>query len=259
MKDVLEEIIAYKILEVARQKQVVSIAEMEKRCFEEASALSMSKSLLASSSGIISEFKRRSPSKGWIKECADASVIPADYGKNGASAISILTDSHFFGGSLDDILTARHSVNVPILRKDFIIDEYQIYQAKSAGANAILLIAAALPLGECKELAAKARELGLEVLLEIHSRDEIKYISDNVDMIGVNNRNLGTFHTDVGNSFRLIEYLPKDRVLVSESGISDAEIVKSLRSVGYRGFLIGENFMTTDSPGESLKQFISRL
>lgn len=153
----------------------------------------------------------------------------------------------------------RSKVQLPILRKDFIIDEYQLYQARIVGADAILLIAAALRKEQCRMLAAKAHELGLEVLLEIHSEQELEYIEDNIDMVGVNNRNLGTFHTDVENSFRLAEKLPKEILLVSESGISSPQTVRQLRAAGFRGFLIGENFMKAPQPGDALKEFISLL
>lgn len=184
--------------------------------------------------------------------------LPA-YEMAGASVLSILTDENFFGGNLKDIRAARPQVSLPILRKDFIIDEYQLYQACIVGADAVLLIAAALRKEQCSMLAAKAHELKLEVLLEIHSEQELEYIEDNIDMVGVNNRNLGTFHTDVENSFRLAEKLPKEMLLVSESGISSPQTVRQLRAAGFRGFLIGENFMKTPQPGNALKEFISKL
>ena len=160
---------------------------------------------------------------------------------------------------LKDIRTARPLVDVPIIRKDFIIDEYQLYQAKIVGADAVLLIAAALEQEKCQELAEQAHELGLEVLLEIHSAEELPYINSKIDMIGINNRNLGTFFTDVENSFRLAGQLPQDAVLVSESGISDPEVVKRLRTAGFRGFLIGETFMKTPQPGETLQNFLKAI
>lgn len=175
--------------------------------------------------------------KGWIYENACPEQVVPDYIAAGASALSILTDEKFFGGSLKDIRTARPLVNIPILRKDFIIDEYQLFQAKIVGADAILLIAAALEADQCHALAAKAHELGLEVLLEIHTAEELPFINKEIDMVGINNRNLGTFFTDVENSFRLAGQLPQDALLVSESGISDPETVKRLRKAGFRGFL----------------------
>ena len=220
---------------------------------------SMKEALASSPTGVIAEFKRRSPSKGWIK--ADArveDVVPA-YEAGGAAALSILTDGTYFGAQPEDLLTARKVSRLPILRKDFIISRYQLLQAKVAQADAVLLIAAALSKDECMSLAKEAHALQLEVLLEIHTEQETDYINEYVDMIGVNNRNLGTFHTDTENSFRLAEKLPKDKVLVSESGISNPETVIKLREAGFRGFLIGENFMKTENPGKALNEFINQL
>lgn len=244
-KDILQEIVAHKQQEI-------------KRLY--AKKPSLSEALLASDNGIIAEFKRRSPSKGWIKEDGRADQIPLSYQQNGAAAISILTDEQYFGGSDDFIRTARKSgVTIPILYKNFVIDEAQLYAAALCGASAILLIAACLTKQECRRLLEKAHTLGLEVLLEMHSEEELEYAELEPDLCGINNRNLGSFHTNVENSFRLAELLPKDAVKVSESGISNPEIVKALRQAGFRGFLIGENFMKTADPGQSLKEFISKL
>ena len=253
MKDILSEIIANKRFEVDLQKQAISIEQLQEGISESPTPRSMKQALASSASGIIAEFKRRSPSKGWIQEEARPEEIVPSYAAAGASALSILTDEKFFGGSLKDIRATRPLVEIPILRKDFIIDEYQLYQAKIVGADAVLLIAAAL------ELAEKAHSLGLEVLLEIHNTEELSYINKKIDMIGVNNRNLGTFFTDVENSFRLAEQLPQDSVLVSESGISNPEIVKRLRTAGFRGFLIGETLMKTEHPGETLQNFLQAM
>lgn len=259
MKDILSEIIANKRFEVDIQKQVISIEQLEEGLHELPPTRSMKQALASSRTGIIAEFKRRSPSKGWIKEEACPEAIVSAYAEAGAAALSILTDEKFFGGSLKDIRTARPLVQLPILRKDFIIDEYQLYQARIVGADAVLLIAAALQQDQCRKLAAKAHELGLEVLLEIHSAAELPYISEEIDMVGINNRNLGTFHTDVENSFQLAGQLPKEVLLISESGISDAETVKRLHRSGFRGFLIGETFMRTSSPGNTLREFITAI
>ena len=259
MKDILSEIIANKRFEVDLQKQAISIEQLQEGISEAPAIRSMKQALVSSKSGVIAEFKRRSPSKGWIKQGALPEEIIPSYVKAGASALSILTDEKFFGGSLKDIRTARPLVEVPILRKDFIIDEYQLYQAKIVGADAVLLIAAALELEKCNELVEKAHSLGLEVLLEIHNSDELGYINKEVDMVGINNRNLGTFFTDVENSFRLAGQLPQNAVLVSESGISDPETVKRLRAAGFRGFLIGETFMKTGQPGETLQNFLQAI
>lgn len=259
MKDILSEIIANKRFEVDIQKRAISIEQLEEGLHNLPPTRSMKKALANAPVGIIAEFKRRSPSKGWIKEDACPEEIVPAYATAGAAALSILTDEKFFGGSLRDIRMARPLVNLPILRKDFIIDEYQIYQARIVGADAVLLIAAALQQEQCRTLAAKAHELGLEVLLEIHSAAELPYISEEIDMVGINNRNLGTFHTDVENSFQLAGQLPKEVLLVSESGISDPETVKRLQRSGFRGFLIGETFMRTPAPGNTLQQFIASL
>ena len=259
MKDILSEIIANKRFEVDLQKQAISIEQLQEGISEAPVIRSMKQALASSKSGVIAEFKRRSPSKGWIKQDARPEEIVLSYATAGASALSILTDEKFFGGSLKDIRIARPLVEIPILRKDFIIDEYQLYQAKIVGADAVLLIAAALEQERCNELTEKAHSLGLEVLLEIHSPEELSYINEKVDMVGINNRNLGTFFTDVENSFRLAGQLPQDAVLVSESGISDPEIVKRLRTAGFRGFLIGETFMKTEQPGETLQNFLQAI
>ena len=244
-KDILEEIISHKH------------EEIERLC---AKKPSLREALLQSETGIIAEFKRRSPSKGWIKEEGRADVIPLAYQQNGAAALSILTDEHYFGGSDDFIRMARQSgVTLPILYKNFVIDEAQIYAAAICGASAILLIAACLTKARCKMLIDKAHDLGLEVLLEMHSEEELEYAELNPDLCGINNRNLGTFVTDVQNSFRLAERLPKDSVKVSESGISNPQTIRALRDAGYNGFLIGECFMRTCNPGLALKEMIASI
>jgi indole-3-glycerol phosphate synthase len=244
-KDILEEIISHKH------------EEIERLC---AKKPSLREALLQSETGIIAEFKRRSPSKGWIKEEGRADVIPLAYQQNGAAALSILTDEHYFGGSDDFIRLARQSgVTLPILYKNFVIDEAQLYAAALCGASAVLLIAACLTKVQCKSLMDKAHALGLEVLLEMHAEHELEYADLGPDLCGINNRNLGSFVTDVENSFRLAELLPKDAVKVSESGISNPATVRALRSAGFRGFLIGENFMKTPDPGQALKDFVSKV
>lgn len=261
-KDILEEIIAHKRIEIAAQEQNVPISFLEdllEKNDDMAKVHSMKASLAASATGIIAEFKRRSPSKDWINQDADAKVIPASYQQAGASALSILTDEHFFGGGLRDIRAARPTVSLPILRKDFIISRYQLLQAKAAQADAVLLIAAALSKEECNALACEAHKLRLEVLLEMHHEGELDYVNEYVDMAGINNRNLGTFHTDVENSFRMAEKLPADILKVSESGISNPQTVKLLRQEGFIGFLIGETFMKTANPGNTLSTFIKEL
>lgn len=253
--DILQEIIATKH------------QELERLC---AKKVSLREALLQSETGIIAEFKRRSPSKGWIKEEGRADIIPFSYQQNGAAALSILTDEYYFGGSDDYIRQARQSgVTLPILYKNFVIDEAQLYAAVLCGASAVLLIAACLTKDQCKLLLDKAHALGLEVLLEMHSEAELEYAELKPDLCGINNRNLGSFVTDAENSFRLAERLrsvcgcatatDSTPVLVSESGISDPATVKALRSAGFRGFLVGENFMKTPDPGLALRDFITQL
>ena len=257
MQDILQEIVAHKRLEVERFKAELSEQEIHRRVepLLDFSVVSMSQALTASDSGIIAEFKRKSPSKGWIKEDGQASIIPLSYQQNGAASLSILTDEKYFG-----IKTARHAgVQIPVLYKNFVIDEYQLFQARLCGASAVLLIAADLTVQQCSTLLKTAHELGLEVLLEMHSESELEYAELEPDMCGINNRNLGSFVTDVQNSFRLAELLPKDAVKVSESGISSPDTVKALRQAGFRGFLIGENFMKTPDPGAALHEFIKEI
>lgn len=259
MKDILEEIVAHKRTEIQETLQ-------KKR--------SMKESLRTSASGIIAEFKRKSPSKGWIHADAQPQDVIPVYARNGASALSILTDEKYFGGCTEFIRRMREEVDTPILRKDFIVHPYQVYEAKVIGADAILLIAADLTVSEYQELLNLAHNLGLEVLLEVHDPKELDYLQAGVpDMLGVNNRHLGTFHTDVQNSFNIAremnarveglraagvqeEDLP---VLVSESGISSPDTVKELRKAGFRGFLIGECFMKEENPGQALQDFINQL
>ena len=245
MQDILQQIVATKH------------QELDRLC---AKKPSLREALLQSDTGIIAEFKRRTPSKGWIKREGRADVIPLSYQQNGAAALSILTDTQYFGGSDDFICIARQSgVTLPILYKNFVIDEAQLYAAALCGASAVLLIAACLTKPQCKSLMEKAHALGLEVLLEMHAEHELEYADLGPDLCGINNRNLGSFVTDVENSFRLAELLPEDAVKVSESGISDPATVRALRSAGFRGFLIGENFMKTTDPGQALNEFISKL
>ena len=260
--DILEEIVAHKRLEVERFKQELSEREIHRRVESllDFSVASMSKALTSSSTGIIAEFKRRSPSKGWIKEEGQADIIPLSYQQNGASALSILADEKYFGGSDEFISIARRSgVHIPVLYKNFVIDEYQLFQARLCGASAVLLIAADLTLSECRSLLHTAHDLGLEVLLEMHSKEELEYVDLEPDMCGINNRNLGSFVTDVENSFRMAELLPKKAVKVSESGISNPDTVRALRAAGFRGFLIGETFMKTPDPGKALTDFIREI
>jgi len=259
MSTILDKILDDKRLEVAARRLSVSISELEKSTSFTEKCISLKQSLLNSDTGIISEFKRKSPSKGWIHENADVVEVTSGYSKAGASGISILTDFPYFGGITQDIIRARPHIACPVLRKDFVIDEYQLYEAKAMGADVILLIAAALTVKDTLELGKKAHELGLEVLLEVHNREELGHSNEYVDMMGVNNRNLKTFIVDTTISFELCGMIPKDFVKVSESGISTIETVKELRSAGYRGFLMGENFMKEADPANTLSGFIEKL
>lgn len=259
MTNILDKIIANKRIEVEKQKDIISFNDLEKRITDTANKQLFRDSLINSQTGIIAEFKRRSPSRDWIfKDAKTEDVIPL-YSQYGASAISVLTDMDFFGGNLCDLEAARTLTDTPLLRKDFMVDEYQLYQAKASGANAILLIASALTVNETKQLTAKAKELGLDVLLEIHNEQELGHINDKVDVVGVNNRNLGTFVTDVKVSFDLADKIPDEFVKISESGISQTQTVIELMQAGYRGFLMGENFMKTNNPGKALEMFIRQL
>lgn len=264
--DILEEIVAHKRVEVEQFKQLVPPQQLYREVEQLIAAEevlvrpSMRRALLDSPHGIIAEFKRRSPSKGWIKEEGRADIIPLSYQQHGAAALSILTDTAYFGGADDFIRTARKSgVTIPIIYKNFVIDEYQLFQARHCGASAVLLIAADLSVKECRTLLTTAHELGLEVLLEMHGEEELAYADLEPDMYGINNRNLGSFITDVQNSFRMAARLPQDGCKVSESGISHPDTVKALRLAGFNGFLIGENFMKTEEPGPALKAFLEKL
>ncbi len=261
--DILEEIVAHKRVEIDERKRFVPIQQFSgaiQQMMDEGKPASMSKALMSSDTGVIAEFKRKSPSKGWIHRDVKPEDVTPLYQANGASALSILTDTQYFGGYDEYIQQARQAgVTIPILYKNFIIDEYQLFQARYCGASAVLLIAACLTKDECKHLQHLAHELGLETLLEMHNDRDFDYATLEPDMYGINNRNLGTFVTDVNNSFRLAERLPKGACLVSESGISHPGTVKELRDAGFKGFLIGERFMREKDPGITLKQFIGEL
>lgn len=264
--DILEKIVATKRDEVAALRAAHPELADKAACVSRRKP-SLREALLADAAGIIAEFKRRSPSKGWIHESARPDVVAPAYQHAGAAALSILTDEHYFGGSDDYIRQARAAgVTLPILYKNFVIDECQLYAAALCGASAVLLIAACLTQQRCAELIAQAHDLGLEVLLEMHSDGELAYAALGPDLCGINNRHLGTFHTDVATSFRLAERLrhatahaDREPLLVSESGISDPDTVRALREAGFRGFLIGETFMRADDPARALSDFIAEL
>ena len=258
--NILETIIAQKKKEVAEKKESADIDffkfmndDFDKPC------LSLKQKLLNGGPNIIAEFKRKSPSKGWLNEGIRVSEVVPEYERNGAAAVSILTDKEFFAGDIEELKIARVEVDIPLLRKDFMIDEFQLYEAKSYGADLVLLIAACLSKEQVRQLSVKAKELKLEVLLEIHSKDETDFICDEIDIIGINNRNLETFETNVKTSMHLIEFLPADKPAISESGISDIDTIITLHNLGFKGFLIGETFMKANKPAIAFADFMKQL
>lgn len=255
---ILEKIILNKKKEIEISKSNISIKMIENSQFFENKIISLKK-FLKEKSGVISEFKRKSPSKPSINLDAEISSTVLGYENANSSAISILTDNLFFGGNKDDILSVRKNISIPILRKDFIIDEYQILESKSMGADVILLIASCLSQTEVISLSSLSKSLGLETILEIHSKEELDLINDNIDVVGVNNRNLKLFKTDIRNSIYLSRYIPKGFMKISESGISSKNDIIKLKESGYDGFLIGENFMKKADPSLACKDFISLI
>ncbi|WP_046758641.1 indole-3-glycerol phosphate synthase TrpC [Kordia jejudonensis] len=257
---ILDKIIADKYKEVALKKSIIPISQLEASVLFERETVSLANALRKSNTGIIAEFKRRSPSKSVINQNASVEDVAKGYEHAGVCGMSVLTDGKYFGGSLDDVLLARASAQLPILRKEFIIDEYQILEAKAHGTDVILLIAAVLTREEIKTLSETAKSLDLDVLLEVHNLEELqKSIMPSLDMLGVNNRNLKTFEVSTDISKELSTHIPDDFVKVSESGISSVEAINELKPFGYQGFLIGENFMKTENPGKSALEFIREL
>ncbi|MBS1607815.1 MAG: indole-3-glycerol phosphate synthase TrpC [Bacteroidetes bacterium] len=257
--NILDTIIEYKREEVKSKKAKVKIAVLEKSDFYQRKAFPVKDFLLDESrTGIIAEFKRKSPSKGIINDKADVVAVTKGYADNGASCLSVLTDEHFFGGNDNDLIKARIN-NIPILRKEFIIDEYQIVEAKSIGADLILLIAACLTPKEVKQLATFAKQLGLGVLLELHDEEELEHICDETDIVGINNRNLKTFVVDIERSLRMAERIPAGKIKVAESGISSVENIILFKENGFNGFLIGENFMKEADPTIAFARFVNQL
>jgi indole-3-glycerol phosphate synthase len=262
MSTILDEIVANKRKEIEQYKPLSSIERFSKKgFFWEIPNRSLKDSLLAEgSSGIIAEFKRKSPSKGWFKTRElEVEKVVRHYNDKGAAGISVLTDENYFGGDLDDLIQAKVITNVPVLRKDFIVDEWQIAEAKAFGADVILLIAACLSPAEVKQLAAFTKTIGLEVLLEVHNEEELVHICDEVDMVGVNNRNLKNFEVDINTSLRLINMIPPAKPAIAESGISTVETIVTLKKAGFKGFLIGETFMKEPDPGLAFSAFINQL
>ncbi|MBD1393627.1 indole-3-glycerol phosphate synthase TrpC [Mucilaginibacter glaciei] len=259
--NILDKIVAHKKIEVERDKVRTTYSQLEESEYFHRETYSFKDFLLAPErTGIIAEFKRKSPSKGIINDDALVKDVTKDYAAAGASACSVLTDYGFFMGRKMDVTRARRAVNIPVLRKDFMIDEYQVIEAKSLGADIILLIAAILTPSEIKNLAALAKSLELNVLLEVHNLEELeRSIDPNLDAIGVNNRNLADFTVTVENSFKLAAHIPSEFLKISESAISDTETIKQLKQAGFNGFLIGENFMKQRDPGAAMKEFVKGL
>ncbi len=258
--NILNKIVRDKHKEVALKKEHIPMRLFEQIPFFERKTISLANKLQNSESGIIAEFKRRSPSRSTINELTIVEDVAMGYEQAGVCGMSVLTDEIYFGGTLDDLINARQSCKLPLLRKEFIIDEYQIVEAKAFGADVILLIASILTRKEIKRFSKIAKSLQLDVLLEVHNEEELyKSIMPSLDMIGVNNRNLKTFEVSLETSKLLSKLIPNNFIKVSESGISSVEAIKELQPYGYKGFLIGENFMKTNDPGASAKLFIENL
>jgi indole-3-glycerol phosphate synthase len=258
--NILDQIIESKKRSLAEKKDWYSIKKLEASPFFDRECESLVKRLnSAGTTGIIAEFKRRSPSKGIINDKAGIADVVSSYENYGAAGISILTDEEYFGGFNEDLVKVREIVDIPLLRKDFVIDEYQIVEAKSIGADVILLIAACLIPAEVKRLTGLAKNLGLEVLLELHAEEELGHICSGIDLVGINNRDLKTFEVDIERSLSMAEQIPADRIKVAESGINDVETIKRFKKAGFKGFLIGETFMKEEDPGKAFEKFVKTL
>lgn len=257
---ILDKIITHKKEEIARRKELYPIQLLEQSIYMNTPVVSMKKYLLREDkSGIIAEFKRKSPSKGAINPYATVESVSIGYMQAGASGLSVLTDERFFGGKSEDLTEARKFNFCPILRKDFIIDEYQLIEARSIGADIVLLIAECLEKDRLKQLADQAKSLGLEVLMEVHSLEQLSKLCDSVTIVGVNNRNLENFEVNIQTSIKLSKTIPDEFVKISESGISSPGNIIELREAGYQGFLIGESFMKTADPAKACLQFINEV
>jgi indole-3-glycerol phosphate synthase len=258
---ILDKIVARKKVEVTRAKKRTTYTQLEESDFFHRDCYSFKDFLLdPQRTGIIAEFKRKSPSKGIINHKVSVKSVTTAYAAAGASALSVLTDRNFFMGKKADLVAARNANTIPVLRKDFMIDEYQIIEAKSLGADIILLIAAILTPAEIQKFAGLAKSLGLNVLLEVHNLEELeRSIDPNLDAIGVNNRNLADFTVSVETSYQLAPHIPEEFLKISESAISNPETIKQLKRAGFNGFLIGENFMKQDDPGQAIREFVMEL
>lgn len=257
--NILDQIIEHKKMEVANAQAATTIDKLMQRELFDRKTFSLKQFLLdKNKTGIIAEFKRQSPSKGVINDKADVVDVTMAYTNHGASCLSVLTDEYFFGGTVNDLIKARIN-NIPILRKDFMIDEYQVVEAKAMGADVILLIAACLSPERVKELAIFAKQLQLEVLLEIHNEDELQHICAETEIVGVNNRDLKTFTVDINRSIELSKKIPAEKIKIAESGIHDVDTISIFRKAGFKGFLIGENFMKQPDPTIAFADFVQQL
>ncbi len=258
--NILKEIVEYKIREIESARLLIPICELEQMKYFKRQPLLLTESLKdPQKTGIIAEFKRQSPSKGIINKNCRVEDVTSGYASAGASALSVLTDFNFFGGSVDDLMIARSKNEIPILRKDFIIDEYQVYEAKAIGADAILLIAAILEKGKAEKLAVRAHELGLQTLLELHDEEDLQILNDHIDIVGINNRNLKDFVVNLDHSVNLAQKIPAGYLKISESGIKSPKDIVYLQDHGFDGFLIGENFMKNENPAQAFASFVEEL
>ncbi len=257
--NILDKIIYSKRDEVKVSKELVPVSKLEGSVFFKRKMPSFYNALAKSEPSIIGEFKRKSPSKGIINDSSDIVRVAKGYEDAGISAISVLTDYEFFGGQKTDLEMVAEFIHIPLLRKDFIIDEYQVIESKSIGASAILLIASVLSKNAIKHLAALAHNLGLDILFEIHDEEELEKIVPAINIVGINNRNLNNFEVSMDNSIKLIEYLPQNCIKVAESGLRSHNDVNQLFKVGFDAFLIGENFMRSDDPGLTASKFMKDL
>jgi indole-3-glycerol phosphate synthase len=258
---ILDKIVKQKLNEIAEAKSRVSVSKLEQQKAFQRECYSLKDFMLSPErTGIIAEFKRVSPSKGIINDKVSVTEVTQGYASAGASALSVLTDSNFFGGSVDDLLKARAANVIPVLRKEFILDEYQIIEAKAIGADIILLIAAILSPKQVQSFSDIAKDLGLNVLLEVHNKEELDHsLCDGLDAVGVNNRNLADFSVSLQHSYDLVDLIPEKFLKVSESGISNPKTIHELKQAGFNGFLIGENFMKEENPGKAMEAFVEEI
>ena len=260
MKNILDTIVNEKYTEVAKQKQQTPLPELEKSRYFSRETISLKERLTGGkTNGIIAEFKRRSPSAGIINSTADIAEVTNGYSDAGCAGISVLTDTRFFGGSIEDLQNIRNNLSVPLLRKDFIIDSYQVAEAKSAGADVILLIASVLDKDTIDTLTQYAHDLNLEILFEVHNTEDLQKLNPDIDLVGINNRDLNTFATNTDISKQMLKHLPDTCLPVAESGIHSAKDLLELKASGFRGFLIGTGFMKAPNPADACFKFVNTI